>query len=209
MENPNLNPNAELAATPPAVHRRPRRPAVLGLSLCLSVAAGAMWYLNANGADGLRNADYPQTYIKTIEVDLASPNHWVRLTWIGPHADSQETGPFPSTPGAGIGDNDCNDEVESNRGGSNCTPKGARYVEGFNKTMPSAPQYQFVTWIDKSRAIGFHSFPRLADHPSSQGCVRMEAHAAQLIHDNSIARKTEIIIGGTWNRPDNKRIAAQ
>src|SRR5690349_2816188 len=72
----------------------------------------------------LRNADYPSTFIQTINVDLTSPNHWVRLEWAGAHAKEQQAGPFHSSPGAGAGTNDCNDTFESNCLGSDCTPKG-------------------------------------------------------------------------------------
>ncbi|MGQ0601067.1 MAG: hypothetical protein ACT4QE_05145, partial [Anaerolineales bacterium] len=98
----------------------------------------------------LRHANYPGTYISSIHIDVTSPNHWVRLTWSGPQAAEQEAGPFRSSPGAGLGENDCNDVAESNRGGSRCTPKGRRIVEGFGDCLPSTPAFRYVTWFHSS-----------------------------------------------------------
>src|SRR6187549_1449001 len=50
----------------------------------------------------LRNSDFPRTYIKEISVSLEDPDHWMRLKWTGPNASSQETGPFRTSPGAGM-----------------------------------------------------------------------------------------------------------
>lgn len=149
----------------------------------------------------LRNADFPQTFISSIRVDLTSPNHWVRVSWSGPQADGQETGLFRSSPGAGLGDNDCNDMAESNRGGSRCTPKGRHMVEGFGDFLPSIPACEFVTWIHSSREIALHSHSLVPDHPASSGCVRMEEPAAQLIHNNARAGVTEVIVDGMWTSP--------
>jgi hypothetical protein len=198
MENqvmPNDEPPVEVNELP--LRRKPHL-GVLGIVVLLLLLAG--WALYTSMPEGLRNADCPQTFIDRIELDLASPNHWVTLTWTGPRATEQPKGPFRSTPGKGEGSNDCNDVAESNRSGSNCTPKGTRFVEGFNDHMPSAQKCKYVTWIDKTRAIGFHSFPSVSSVPASQGCVRMEEHAARLIHDNSVIGKTQIVIGGTWAR---------
>lgn len=148
----------------------------------------------------LRNADYPNTYIAEINLDLASPDHRVTLKWAGPQAKQQETGPFRSCPGAGLGHNDCNDEAESRRNGSNCTPKGERLVEGFRDYLRDSPSCHYVTWFDKERAIGFHSHWSLPRFPASHGCVRMEEHPAQLIHNNSIEGKTKVVVAGAWSR---------
>ncbi len=149
----------------------------------------------------LRSADFPRTFIDTIHLDLTSPHHWVTLTWKGPAADRHEQGPFHSSPGKGLGDNDCDDVAESNRYGSNCTPKGTTLVEGFSKTLPSTPSGRYVTWISRIRAVGFHSSSNLPGYPASQGCVRLDAHAAQLIYDNSVVGQTKIIVDGTWTPP--------
>ncbi len=149
-----------------------------------------------------RNSDFPSTHIGCIHLDLTSPSQYVRLTWVGPEALSQEAGPFRSSTGAGWGTNDCNDSVESNCHDSRCTPKGLRKVEGFRDHLKDTPQHQYVTWIDKRRAIGFHSCPSLEPIPASAGCVRLEPYAARLIHDNSIVGVTEILIDGTWTNPN-------
>lgn len=149
----------------------------------------------------LRNADFPNTYIRTIHADLTSPHHWVRLKWTGPRAETQETGPFHSSPGRGNGANNCDDAHESNRGGSLCTPKGSHAVEGFSDHMGSARGFRFVTWIHSSREISFHSHPIVPEFPASHGCIRLSEHAAQLIHNNSIVGRTEVIVEGTWTAP--------
>lgn len=150
----------------------------------------------------LRNANFPSTYIGRIHLDLSSPYHWVGLTWVGPDANSQDTGPFRCSPGAGWGTNDCNDPVESNFPDSRCTPKGVRKVEGLQNHMKDAPELRYVSWIDMRRAISFHSHASVPSYPASQGCVRLEPYAAQLIHDNSIVGTTEIVIDGTWTNPN-------
>ena len=150
----------------------------------------------------LRVRDYPQTAIVQIHLDLTSPDHSVTLTWRGPTAARQPTGPFRSSPGTGWGTNDCNDPVESNCPDSRCTPKGLRQVEGFMDHLADALACRYVTLIDARRRIGFHSHPgRLAPYPSSKGCVRLEPWAARLIHDNAIAGETEILVDGTWSPP--------
>jgi hypothetical protein len=146
----------------------------------------------------LRNTDFPRTYISSIRVDLTSPNHWVRLVWSGPNAASQETGPFHSSPGRGLGDNDCDDVDESNRDGSNCTPKGTMQVQGFSDSMPMYSHCRHVTWFQIARGIAFHYYPQVPNYPASHGCVRLDAHAAQLIHNNSKIGATEVVVDGKW-----------
>ena len=169
---------------------------------------GWLMYAHANpGEPGVvgsqRNSDFPNTYIGRIHLDLTSPNQWLRLSWGGPDAANQNTGPFRSSPGAGWGDNNCNDVVESNCPGSLCTPKGVRKVEGFADYLKDSPVHRYVTWIDVRRAIGFHSCPSVEPVPASAGCVRLESYAARLIHDNAIKGKTEIVIDGIWTNPRN------
>src|SRR4051812_5749973 len=92
------------------------------LAIVLVVCVGHLCWLMRTVADTgparaefeLRNPDFPRTHIARIHLDLTSPNHFVTLTWIGPAAAQQPTGPFRSSPGAGWGSNDCNDAVESN-----------------------------------------------------------------------------------------------
>jgi hypothetical protein len=147
----------------------------------------------------LRNSDFPRTYIRLIEVDLTSPNHWVRLTWSGPNAASQVTGPFHSSPGRGLGYNNCDDVAESNRANSNCTPKGTRHVQAFSETMATAPNARFVTWFHATRGVAFHYYPDVPNYPASHGCVRLEdMGAAQLIHNNAKIGATEVVVSGKW-----------
>lgn len=149
----------------------------------------------------LRNPDFPNTYIRLIHLDLTSPHHNVTLTWTGPLADEQECGPFRSCPGAGLGYNDCNNPVESNCVGSQCTPKGLRKVEGFSDTFHSYPECKYLTIIDRERAISIHSHELVLEYPDSHGCIRMGMHAAQLIHNNSKVGDTQVLIDGEWTNP--------
>lgn len=188
-----------------------------GLELTLlGCGAHLAWLMyaaaNASSPDevpSLRNQDFPLTYIARIHLDLTGPNSYVTLTWLGPHAASQHIGPFHSSPGAGWGTNDCNDVVESNCPNSMCTPKGLRKVEGFMNHLKAGREYRYVTLIDRRRSLGFHAHMSVPSYPASQGCVRLEPHAARLIHDNSIAGKTEILIDGTWTNPATPGKAAQ
>lgn len=175
---------------------------VCGIALC-----GLLSPIPVSENDGsipkLQNKDFPSTHIGRIHLDLTSPNHWVRLTWSGPQATSQDVGPFRSSPGAGWGTNNCNDPIESNCPGSRCTPKGRRLVEGLMDHLQDTPGHSHVTVVDERRAIGFHSHSTIPPFPDSQGCVRLEPYAARLIHDNSIVGQTEILIDGMWTRRDS------
>ena len=86
-----------------------------------------------------RNDDFPQTYIQQISVSLDDPDHSLTLTWTGPNADSQETGPFRTSPGAGLRGLNCDDESTSRRSGSKCTPKGIYPVQGFQRRLIAIP----------------------------------------------------------------------
>ncbi len=187
-------------------HVVPRRTAVIALVFCalavliLQTAFSQFFNQRFVANYDLRNTDFPNTYIESIHLDLTSPNHHVLLKWAGPQADQQEAGPFHSCPGAGLGSNNCDDEAESQRNGSNCTPKGERLVEGFRDYLRDGPSCHYVTWFDKDRAIGFHSHWSLPHYPASHGCVRMMEHDAHLIHNNAVEGKTKVIVTGTWSR---------
>ena len=173
--------------------------------LCLQLI-GARAQTSPLAADfSLRNSDYPNTFISSIHVDLTSPDHWVRLTWSGPQATSQETGPFHSSPGAGLGENNCDDAAESNRNGSHCTPKGTMQVEALSDFLPSIPICRFATWFSLGRQIALHSHVDVPSYPASHGCVRLSEHAAQLIHNNVVIGRTQVIVGGTWTRGPTAR----
>lgn len=148
----------------------------------------------------LRLKDYSDTYISKVRVDLTSPEQQVQLEWSGPHAAEQDTGPFHSSPGIGVGC-DCNDFEDSRREDTNCTPKGEWKVAGFNDFLPTVPYCLHVTWFHIPRQIALHSHPEVPEHPASHGCVRLEHYPAQLIHNNAIAGKTRVIVDGTWTPP--------
>src|SRR5262245_56410832 len=91
----------------------------------------------ADPSHPFRNDDFPQTYIQQISVSLDDPDHPLTLTWTGPKADTQETGPFRTSPGAGLKGLNCDDDATSRRSGSKCTPKGTRPVQGFARRLNS------------------------------------------------------------------------
>jgi hypothetical protein len=150
----------------------------------------------------LRNSDYPNTYIKQISVRLNDPDHSVMLTWAGPQAAAQETGPFRSSPGAGLKGLNCDDSATSRRSGSKCTPKGTFAVSGFADHLNSDARATYVTFFVQARGIGLHYFPSVPKYCASHGCVRLELkRVAQLIQSNSRVDLTSVIIDGTWTTP--------
>jgi hypothetical protein len=156
----------------------------------------------ADPSHPFRNDDFPQTYIQQISVSLDDPDHSLTLTWTGPKADSQERGPFRTSPGAGLKGLNCNDDATSRRSGSKCTPKGTRSVEGFARSLNSDSRATYVTWFMQSRGIAFHYFPSVPEYAASHGCVRIElVDVARLIQDNSLVDDTEVVISGTWTKP--------
>lgn len=158
--------------------------------------------LQTRAAHPLRNNDFPRTYIKQISISLDDPNHWLTLTWGGPKADSQETGPFRTSPGAGLRGLNCDDHTTSRRSGSKCTPKGFYPVQGFQRRLNSDSRATYVTWFVQRRGIALHYFPIVPQYAASHGCVRIQSvHVAQLIQDNSLVDKTEVVVAGTWTKP--------
>jgi L,D-transpeptidase-like protein len=156
----------------------------------------------ADSSHPFRNDDFPQTYIQQISVSLDDPDHSLTLTWTGPKADSQQTGPFRTSPGAGLKGLNCNDDATSRRSGSKCTPKGTRSVQGFARRLNSDSRATYVTWFMQSRGIAFHYFPSVPEYAASHGCVRIElVNVARLIQDNSIVDDTQVVVSGTWTKP--------
>jgi hypothetical protein len=154
------------------------------------------------GTHPLPNDDFSQTYIKEISVSLEDPDHWLSLTWTGPNADSQETGPFRTSPGAGLRGLNCDDEATSRRSGSKCTPKGTYPVQGFQRRLNSDSRAIYVTWFMQRRGIALHYFPIVPEYAASHGCVRIESeHVARLIRDNSLMDETQVVVSGTWTKP--------
>jgi L,D-transpeptidase catalytic domain len=157
----------------------------------------------AGGTPPLPNDD--STYIKEISVSLDDPDHWLTLTWTGPNADSQETGPFRTSPGAGLRGLNCDDEATSRRSGSKCTPKGTYPVEGFARRLNSDSRATYVTWFMQRRGIGLHYFPSVPEYAASHGCVRIESEdVARLIQNNSRVDETEVVVSGTWTKPSKQ-----
>jgi len=153
----------------------------------------------------LRNDDFPQTFIQEISVSLDDPDHSLTLTWTGPNADSQETGPFRTSPGAGLRGLNCDDEPTSRRSGSKCTPKGTYPVQGFQRRLNSDSRATYVTWFMQRRGIALHYFPSVPDYAASHGCVRIELEdVARLIQNNSRVGETQVVVNGTWTKPSKQ-----
>lgn len=149
-----------------------------------------------------RIADYPATFIKHIDVDLTSPNHGVTLTWDGPSAGAQKTGPFHSAPGAGCCEKDCDDKATSNLNGSHCTPKGDAVIHGHSCQMSKYPEAKNVSWFGRD-GVAFHFYPSVPNWPASHGCVRLGMEASRMIYDNSVENTTTVTVDGTWKRHDS------
>jgi hypothetical protein len=156
----------------------------------------------ADSSHPFRNDDFPQTYIEQISVSLGDPDHSLTLTWTGPKADSQETGPFRTSPGAGLKGLNCDDDDTSRRSGSKCTPKGTHPVQGFQRRLNSDSRATYVTWFVQRRGIALHYFPIVPEYAASHGCVRLESvDVARLIQDNSLVDDTQVVVSGTWTKP--------
>ncbi|MEP6698824.1 MAG: L,D-transpeptidase [Verrucomicrobiota bacterium] len=150
----------------------------------------------------LRNSDFPNTHIQQISVSLDDPDHWLTLTWTGPQAGAQETGPFRTSPGAGLRGLNCDNVATSRTNGSKCTPKGTFSVQGFAKRLNSDSRAINVTWFVQRRGIALHYFPIVPRFPASHGCVRIESeHVSKLIHDNSVVGTTQVVVSGSWTKP--------
>jgi hypothetical protein len=156
----------------------------------------------ADPSHPFRNDDFPQTYVQQISVTLDDPDHSLTLTWTGPKADSQETGPFRTSPGSGLKGLNCDDDATSRRSGSKCTPKGTRPVQGFQRRLNSDSRATYVTWFVQRRGIALHYFPSVPEYAASHGCVRIElVDVARLIQDNSVVDDTQVVVSGTWTKP--------
>ncbi len=156
----------------------------------------------AAGSHPQRNSDFPNTYIAQISVRLEDPDHPVTLSWTGPNAGAQETGPFRSSPGAGLRGLNCDIVATSRRSGSTCTPKGTFAVTGFAAHLNSHHEATEVTWFVPARGIALHYYPSVPKYAASHGCVRLELRrVAQLIQNNSRAGVTNVVVDGTWTKP--------
>ena len=166
---------------------------------------GQTWQALLKAAGPLRNDDSSQTYIREISVSLNDPDHWLTLTWTGPNADSQETGPFRTSPGAGLRGLNCDNEATSRRSGSKCTPKGTYPVQGFQRRLNSDSRATYVTWFMQRRGIALHYFPIVPEYAASHGCVRIESEdVARLIQKNSRVDETQVVVSGAWTKPSKQ-----
>ena len=167
--------------------------------------AGQTWQALLKAAGPLGNDDFSQTYIREILVSLDDPDHWLTLTWTGPNANSQETGPFRTSPGAGLRGLNCDNEATSRRSGSKCTPKGTYPVQGFQRRLNSDSRATYVTWFMQRRGIALHYFPSVPQYAASHGCVRIESEdVARLIQKNSRVDETQVVVSGTWTKPSKQ-----
>ena len=156
----------------------------------------------ASAAHPMRNGNFPDTYIKEISVKLDDPDHALTLKWTGPQAVAQDSGPFRSSPGAGMKGLNCDLVATSRRSGSKCTPKGTFAVSGFQSRLNSDSRATYVTWFVRARGIALHYFPSVPKYAASHGCVRIEKKSvAQLIQSNSRIGLTKVVIDGTWTKP--------
>jgi L,D-transpeptidase catalytic domain. len=156
----------------------------------------------ASASHPFRNDDFPQTYIHQISVKLDDPDHPLTLTWTGAGAASQKTGPFRTSPGAGLRGLNCDNDTTSRRSGSKCTPKGTYPVQGFQHQLNSDSRATYVTWFMQSRGIALHYFPSVPAYAASHGCVRIQSvDVARLIQDNSLVGDTQVVVSGTWTKP--------
>jgi L,D-transpeptidase catalytic domain len=166
---------------------------------------GQTWQALLQAAGGTTPLPNDETYIKEILVSLDDPDHWLTLTWTGPNADSQETGPFRTSPGAGLRGLNCDDEATSRRSGSKCTPKGAYPVQGFQRRLNSDSRATYVTWFMQRRGIALHYFPIVPEYAASHGCVRIESEdVARLIQNNSRVDETKVVVSGSWTKPSKQ-----
>jgi hypothetical protein len=156
----------------------------------------------AAAAAAPESTSFPQTYISQVNVSLNDPMHAMTLTWTGPDAGSQVTGPFHTSPGAGLRGLNCDDVATSRRSGTLCTPKGTFIVESFAAHLNSDARATYVTFFVRARGIALHYFPTVPQVAASHGCVRIQDKSiAQLIHDNARAGLTKVVVDGTWTKP--------
>jgi hypothetical protein len=53
--------------------------------------------------------------------------------------------------------------------------------------------------------MALHYFPSVPEYAASHGCVRIElVDVARLIQDNSIVDDTEVVVSGTWTKPQKQ-----
>src|SRR6266480_2294915 len=95
-----------------------------------------------------RNDDFPQTYIQQISVRLDDPDHRLTLTWTGPSAASQKTGPFRTSPGAGLRGLNCDNDATSRRCGATYPRQftSGRHPGGGKRSLDKAAKAMELTF---------------------------------------------------------------
>jgi Domain of unknown function (DUF4157) len=151
------------------------------------------------GRASRRNVDFPDTYIRTVRINLSALGNGLRIEWANPRG-TIATGPYPFSPGAGLCCNDCDDVTVSQTRGSLCTPKGAHPVTSVSDNrcaLGGHPTARNPTYFQRA-GVAIHS-GNLPGFPASHGCARTRLGASEIIHDNSIAGRTVIDVTGTWS----------
>ncbi|MEM6451558.1 MAG: peptidoglycan-binding protein [Cyanobacteria bacterium P01_D01_bin.105] len=136
------------------------------------------------------------TYISKVFVNLWKQA--ITLTWAGPNASQQPTGPFHCSPGRGLVGINCDIEATSRRANTNCTPKGEWTVLGYQRRFVAFPEAEWVTQFQSlERGIALHYYPVVPQYPASHGCVRVADYdIAKLIYDKTEPLKTKVIVHG-------------
>jgi hypothetical protein len=109
----------------------------------------------ADPSHPFQNDDFPQTYIQQISVSLDDPDHSLTLSWTGPKADSRDTGPFRTSPGAGLKGLNCDNDATSRRSGSKCTPKGTYPVQASNEGLTAILAQRTLPGLCKAEVLRF------------------------------------------------------
>ena len=151
----------------------PERVTAMVLSAVFAGGSSELDWLYRGGAAGLFPDAWSRFAGRIAESDRMT------LTWAGPQAAGQETGPFRTSPGAGAKGLNCDIAATSRRSGTKCTPKGTHTVEGFQRRLNSDARATFVTWFVQWRGIALHYFPSVPKYAASHGCVRITMATAR------------------------------
>ena len=154
-----------------------------------------------------RNDDFPQTFIQQVSVSLDDPDHSLTLTWTGPKADTQEKGPFRTSPGAGLKGLNCDDDATSgSQLRKKCTPKGTLFqCRASNEGSIAILELRTLRGLSKAEALRFTISPLcLSPRPPTAVYSIELVDVARLIQDNSLVDDTEVVVSGTWTKPSKQ-----
>jgi hypothetical protein len=142
------------------------------------------------------NDNFPDTFISQVNIDVGNLHSGLTLQWTNA-TGKLGAARYPISPGAGKCCKDCNDDAVSQEDGSLCTPKGKSWkVNGHDCKLSGFPNARNPTFFQRP-TIAIHSGV-LGGAAASHGCVRTTPDASEIVHDNTIKGKTEIVVGGTW-----------